>query len=390
MALVAGAGYYFRYRTPEEPAPETDGTAPSLPLPVPASTTASLPSGTENGAKDSGFGLLAPQQAIAYFSDGENFRLVQPDGQIVEVGGGKSSVLSGSAVENIISASFSHDGSRVLLAFGNPDSPQTSVFSAATKTWQPLAQAASWPVWSPIDDRIAYLAPGPSRSTLTLLDLANPKAKPQSLLALNAVDIRLAWDSPKEIFILDAPSAWAAGSWKAVDIAKKTVRSVVSDRLGLQEVWGEAAQTGLIFTGNQNFKGGSLSLVDGQGRAIQNIKLGTLPAKCTFYQTPPAAAAGVSSTTATSSISKSYLACALPRDPRSLGINPLPDSYFQKIFFTQDDFYLIDLKSGSLQAISSGEWQMPVWDATDLKTSKGVLFFRNRYDNRIYWLKLPA
>jgi hypothetical protein len=80
------------------------------------------------------------------------------------------------------------------------------------------------------------------------------------------------------------------------------------------------------------------------------------------------------------------LYCAVPRDQDTFGVARLPDEYDQKMLFTADDFYRINTTSGALSTVFSNT--NLTLDATDLKIANGILFFVNRYDQKLYAIKL--
>jgi hypothetical protein len=76
--------------------------------------------------------------------------------------------------------------------------------------------------------------------------------------------------------------------------------------------------------------------------------------------------------------------CAIPRDQDTLGIARLPDEYDQKILFTNDDIYKISTIDGNSSDLLSGQ----TIDATNLKIFNHILFFVNRYDQKLYAMTL--
>lgn len=78
----------------------------------------------------------------------------------------------------------------------------------------------------------------------------------------------------------------------------------------------------------------------------------------------------------------------MPHDQDTLSIVRLPDEYDQKIYFTDDDFYRIDTGASSLNEIFSFSMANQNIDSADMKIINNILFFINRYDQKIYALTL--
>jgi len=307
-------------------------------------------------------------------------------------------------VQNFIAGGFSYDGTKAVISFGDPQNPQTSVFDVATETWTPLPTGLVSPVWSPADYRLAYLATGANGTeSLTTLDVSKATNKPVTLLTLHASDLTIAWLNKNQIVLSDKPSAYVPSSAWLYDLTKGTLTPLVMEEPGLETAWsgtpvGSSSPMGLVFAAGNTAVGGSLSLVDLSGNAVTNLTLETLPSKCLFASqtsTPPAAASETTaSTTATSttvtSQPSSYLAlfCAVPTNEAAFVGSRLPDAYNQGALFTQDNFYEVTIATGAITPVFT---QSPTpLDARDLKIFNNVLFFVNRYDNKLYAISLSG
>ncbi len=402
VILIISLGYYFGYRRINFGTPAAPGeTTSNLPLPTtPTSLPTTLPnvgSATTSAPK---FGLVSSAPAIEYFLDGQNnIFLVQTDGQIVQISGGKPLVLSSAVINKVVAASFSADGKKVFVLFGDLPTPQLSVFDLPTKTWQPITDRAISAAWSPATSTLAYLAPTAQGVNLTTYNLTSPKAKPQTILALHASNVVLDWVSPKEMLLKERSSAYASGSAFLIDPTQKTITPVIQDRFGLDLIWDAVTNVGLAFISNDTHRGGRLRIIDTGGNSLQNLTLATLPEKCLFYSPEAVASTTITTSSSTSAATgtkavvkaapvKHYLLCALPRTNRDLTLNPLPDAYLQKLFFTADDFYRVDLEAGAIETVFTDP--NISLDATNLRRFGQTLFFENRLDGLAYWLTLPG
>ena len=177
VVLVAGAVVYFIFFNQAQPVPGATGTPGALPAGgTQNGTVGTLPSGgiaTSTPSASAKFGVVSGEPVFAYFVDTQNdVVIVEPDGTIARITDGQPTSLSSSKIDNLITAGFSRDGTRVLVNFGNSANPQTSIFDLAVKAWMPLAVGILSPVWSPNDHRIAYLkANTGGGETLATLDV---------------------------------------------------------------------------------------------------------------------------------------------------------------------------------------------------------------------------
>src|SRR5581483_1791430 len=149
LALLAAlvAGFYFLFLAPSTKAPATGGSPSAS-----AGTAGTLPSAGNQYNPASGaaaaaatpslaksLGLIATDPVLNYaVTAGNVVNAIEPDGKIIQVTNGQMTVVSTLALSGIIRADFSYDGMKVLVNFGGPTNPQTSVFDVATKAWTPM------------------------------------------------------------------------------------------------------------------------------------------------------------------------------------------------------------------------------------------------------------
>lgn len=353
------------------------------------------------------FGVLANEQAIDYYIDsGNNTTIIQPDGTILTLTNGQPVILSSSKIQDIMSASFSYDGKKILVNFGDAGDPQTSVFDIASKAWTPLPQGMQSPVWSPNNYQVAYLTTGASGSgkeSVATLNVAALSTPPSVLTTITMEDMLLQWPNKNMLVLSDKPDAYTVGSALAFNISSKAITPIAFEYPSLQSAWSNATSgLGVIFTGTAGNVGGDLSLISPSGNQ-RVLTFVTLPSKCAFNEdivALPQAASTTATTAATSTKAATStmtmagattttldLYCAVPRDQQTLSIARLPDEYDQKMIFTADDFYKVNTSDGALTTVFSD--QSYNLDATDLKIFNDRLFFINRYDERLYGVALP-
>jgi hypothetical protein len=375
----------------------------------------SLPSGSNTGTGAGGsaaapsFGVLSNNPVADYAVNASNTVIaIEPTGEVFTVVSGQSSIINTSTTGDIIAARFSYDGEKALVNFGDPNNPQTSLYDLASNTWTPLPQGMQSPVWSPAGYQIAFFASaGGGRIALQTIDAstaASLKKSPITLLTLNAADLDLQWPIKNDLVLSDKPSSENAGSIWLFDISAGTLSAVADNEPGLEGTWSgdAAAPYGLLFFNSQG-QGSTLQLQALSGSApTEELSFSTLPTKCAFsVQAEPGAAAQAQTATASSTgktsssipaatavTSTSYLAlfCGVPRSSSGFSSARLPDDYNTMALFTSDDLYEVNTATGDIQSLWSDQTQN--MDVSDVKIFNGVLFFVNRYDQKLYGLTL--
>jgi hypothetical protein len=385
LAIIVGIGLYFLF----SPATTTTtggqtGTLPNAGIQSnPGSATGTVANGNPNIGKN--FGLISNEPVLDYFVNSANLvTAIEPSGKIVQISGGQVNTINSLLIQNIFTASFSHDGSKILVSFGDPTNPQTSVFDVTAKTWTPMSQGIMSPAWSPSDYRVAYYTVNNAIETLATIDASKAKPAPTTIMTIHAQDLALTWPTTNQLALATKPSSYAPGSAWLLNLKTKSLALIGMQVPGIDLLWQSQPTTptsslmGLQFVSTGSGLGGSLSLIDTSGNTIDQIKFLTLPSKCLFAAT----------TATSSSVPSSYLFCGVPRDQDSLGIAHLPDDYLQMSLFTSDDIYRINLSNGAIDTVFNDATQNI--DVSDAKFFNNMLFFVNRYDQKLYAISLSA
>jgi hypothetical protein len=393
VIVIIGVVYVVFSSPTGTPTPGTTNTGQTGSLPStgnqnnPVTTTnqGSLASGT-NAPLAKNFGVIANDPIIAYFVTPNNTVLaVEPTGKIIQVIGGQVTTLNSLVMNDIIHASFSYDGAKALVTFGNPAKPQTSVFDIATKAWAPMPAGWLTPVWSPSDYRIAYAIQNTNGTELIATVNAALKApQPIILVTLHAQDLALTWPNKNQLALETKPSAYVAGTDLLLNLSTLALTPILPETAGLDVAWGKT--TGLAFTAGTSGVGGNLMLLDTAGNTLQKLSFLTPASKCAFG----ALTTSLAATTSTKAITTStqYLFCAVPRDQDKLKTSHLPDDYAQHALYTADDAYRINLTSGAIDTVLADQTQ--AWDASNIMVVNNTLFFVNRYDEKLYAAQLTA
>lgn len=363
-------------------------------------------SGTTTGAGTSGqvtvqnFGVLSSYPVLDYFDNTQNIiTAIEPTGAIISIVSGQTTIVNSSTINDIISASFSYDGKKIVVSYGDPANPQAGIFDVATNAWAALPQGMFSPQWSPINNyQIAYLVvPSAGKLSLATINAANLKTAPSTLLTLNANDLVLQWPTANTFILSDKPSSDNAASVWAFNTSAGTLTPVIYEVSGAEGIWSHNAAIpyGLTFFNDPTGQGNTLQLQPFSGTlASQPLTFSTLPSKCAFNteQMPIASSTAVSNGTTTTALAKNiatstpYLAlyCGVPRSSSGFSSARLPDDYNMMALFTSDDLYRINTATGAEQVLWSDATQN--MDVSDVKFFNNALFFVNRYDQKLYGL----
>jgi hypothetical protein len=342
---------------------------------------------------------------LDYFIDAKNnITAIQPTGEIITIANGQVATVNTSTVVGTISASFSYDGKKIVVSYGDPSDPQTGIYNVATNAWTVLPQGMLSPQWAPINNyQIAYLAvPSAGKLALATINAASLKTAPTTLLTLNANDLTLQWPTANEFILSDKPTSQNADSVWVYNSSAGTLNPLIYEVSGAEGIWSHNAAIpyGLTFFNNQSGHGNTLQLQAFSGNLpSQPLAFSTLPSKCVFNtELMPVATSivsgGATSTTASSTAKTSaktaaptstpYLAlyCGIPRSSSGFSSAHLPDDYNTMALFTSDDIYKINTATGAEQVLWSDATQN--MDVSDVKFFNNALFFVNRYDQKLY------
>jgi hypothetical protein len=377
VVLLLGLGYYIRSRSLSGPDP--DGSISGLPVTNVDFTDTSddiAPIGTGVGT----FGKSVDAEVEAFYvMPSETVLYLERSGKIVKAAKNASlETLSSSPLPSIHSARFSFDGKRLLVGYGE-ENVQWSVFDTEKKNWHPLATTILTATWSPSDNRIAYI----STRGIETIDMSAAKPQGQLIQKIAIADTDISWPSPNRLILADKPSAAARSSILSFDMKTKEV-SLIGEHFGHSGLWSFEGSRAITFRGLGSGKGGSFFEIDPQGLKEKQFNFLTLPQKCVYFTQIRPLAPSSTSKTATST-RKEFLGCAIPRNQDRLFTEALPDAYFKRALFTQDDLFEIDLATGQLVPLLAEN--PDIFDADMLQVQNGRIFFRNRIDYKIYSVK---
>jgi len=354
-AGVIALGYYFR--------PQNKASQTYLDNTLSVSNTGG--NDAQNTVGPQGLSPVFKESVLNFFPYEGGVLGVASDGKILNTNGEIETILSSTSVPFSFSASASRDRSFVLIAWGGAGSPQFRIWSAKKGTWRFLPVGATSPTFSPQTHEVAYIENSPGGSRFSILNLDSAASRGKIITTLPLEDINISWISTGQIAVSEKGSLPSLSSELIYDLNQKTVSPVVVEKNGLDISWSPSGKMALVLLGKA--RGGSMALINNSGEILQNLSLLTLPEKCSWS-------------------GDQKLFCAIPQNPNVLKTD-LPDSFYKRSFFADDNFYEINAQNGDVAPILENSAGL---DAASLKVFGGKVWFINRLDGKLYSLPIPV
>ncbi|MBI3046208.1 MAG: hypothetical protein HYY86_01515 [Candidatus Harrisonbacteria bacterium] len=284
-----------------------------------------------------------------------NIYYLTPVGQIIRVSGGQEELVNSQTLNRLNQLTASPDGTSATAKFSYPDFPTFSIFDTVANAWHPLPAGTLAAAWSPTASEIAYL----DNKALKILNLVNQKTA--EVLKLTQKEAELYWRPDSKILLTNGllSSELESQIW-SINPANKTITPLLSE-VGLAVKWSLDGKFGIRLKSVN--RAPLLGLIDENGQTLAELTFVTLPSKCLIRE------------------KKIY--CAVPKNlPERVN---LPEDYYKKAVYFEDNFYLIDLNTGGVSTIFSPD--SPI-DAEHLELDGDRLLFKNRLDEKLYQLTL--
>jgi hypothetical protein len=284
--------------------------------------------------------------------------------QITDVG--KEEVISTASFGTPLRAWQDKAGTRAIVEFSGRI---FAIFDTKARTWQELPEGTESAAFSPDGRKIAYLHDSKGGKDIYVKDLYPAKGKnPLSLIVRMALnDMHLRWTSANTIALVPSPSYDTAASPWFLDIQKKTI-SPGPTLPGVGIVSSGSSYSLLI--SSQSKKEMAASLIGPDQKEIHSFPISTLEEKCSF------------------ALDSSDLFCAVPRY-FSADSYVLPDAYLKRDLKTKDVIYRL-VTAGDFDNLPVIDAPQIAVDAVELTEASNQLFFKNRFDDKLYVLDLRA
>jgi len=279
------------------------------------------------------------------------------EGQIIRINSDNTrQLVSSQTLNNLHSIMPSLDGSLAIAEFNYPRLPNLSIFFASSTSWQPLPAGAISAAISPDSKKIAYT----DETTLKSIDLTTQKTA--EIQKMSQVGLKIDWLKDNELLFSEDPSVENNGRMYSFNLTNKTFKTLIGGEFGLAIKWAKDGHLGIKINSDQRVP--KLSLIDEFGSPIANFTFLSVPEKCL--------------------IDAQKIYCGVPKNTRSGMV--LPDDFYSKKYYFIDDIFELDLPTGAITKLFDGN-EIAI-DATNLKIKDNSLLFINRYDNKVYSLKL--
>ena len=281
-------------------------------------------------------------------------------GQVLKKTAEKEELVNSQTINKLNRIEPSSDGTYALGKFNYPQLPTFSIFNTVTNTWQALPAniiAAAWSANPPAGGQELIYA---DDRALKILNILTGKTK--EIIKITQKELELTWLSPSTVLLGNQSIAGVPSNLWLLNLTTKNLVPFIQGESGLTIQWSKNKEFGIKLN-NEN-RSPRTSLIDKNGSTLITFSFVTLPSKCL--------------------ITEKKIYCAVSKNINE-GIL-LPDDYYKKSVYFDDDFYLINLGDGSVNEMKTDS--NLIIDAEHLEISGGKLFFKNRLDDKLYSLEL--
>lgn len=322
--------------------------------------------------KEGKFSLISSREVAGYWvlntSTSSEVLYIAQNGNVVKIDQeGIEEIVNKETILGLRAVVSAKDGSRVMVSNATDGRVMYRVYDVKRNEW--LLANGDAASLSPDGTLVASLLRGVlSKTQLSiqateLLQTDDENRKNILSLAMDGLDV--SWIKNDELILTQKPSAdYISDMWK-IDIKKKKLSKFLSDR-GLMVQWSPMGDRALKFTTTEG-RAHKLAVINDKGAEVATMRFVTMPDKCAIM-TP------------------TQIYCAIPRDQEDLSHKTLPDDYLKRDVYFKDGIYQVDIEKGGIRAIF--EEETPNIDATDLTVLEDRILFINRYDRKLYSLKL--
>lgn len=360
IALIGGFIYWYRYGTSSG---DTSGSLPD----IGAGFNQFQPTTTTLDEA-----VVPIDGLIAYYAYPDNSVIgVRRDGVILRVVGDTPSTLSDTKITNFASASFSADGSQILVLSGQQPRVQVNIFETASASWRVIPGSFRAAAWSPKGNQLAILTPD-AKTGKTSIALYNPETGKtvRTIATVGFGDVSISWPASNTIIVQDKATARSVGAAWAIDVPTGKITLAARGKQGFTGLWGPTGKEAIAFQSNPaTGRGGSLRMfVDAIDRGA--FAFTTIPDKCTFFSL-----AGSGNSTIP------HVICGVPSEQEKFLVNTLPDAWYRQAITTSDNLIGINLETREVDMTIAPP--LPT-DITNVRVVGNQVYYTDRVSGALY------
>ncbi len=255
--------------------------------------------------------------------------------------------------------SASPRGDAVIINGLSPVGKEFKIYDIERAVWRALPIGTTAAAWSPVSptNEIIFLSANGSLNVYSLT-----KGVSRTVMNFPSYDLEISWPTTNTAILSQRPSAGVNGSVWTIDLKKKTIQPVLTELPGLWTTW---RQDGALAFDTKNG-----SYLFNAPETLTRLPFLAAPSKC--------------------SRDGLWLFCAVTY--AGVTKKDMPDNYLQGVVRSLDNFVSLSLVSlprfDAPVSIFNAEENKVSIDAWHLTKSGSYLYFVNRYDQKLYSLKL--
>ena len=255
-------------------------------------------------------------------------------------------------------------GRKVLASFGDPNNPRWGVFDTVDGVWSPLPQNIKNASWGYDENKLIVQEEDAGNISLSEINLEKkPPVSKLILRGFNLKDVVMKQIFPERILFIERSSpSYGGGVWE-LNTKTLTFNIILAPEFG---IWVNISKNGL-YGYKTSFENRNFILSDSEFKNQNSPSFIALPTKC--------------ESTTSSTI------CFSPAGGEDE--NFPTDNYIKGGVLTIDSLFLFDHTNKKTSLLYLSEEFSSLIDAENPRVDGKVIYFKNRYDKRLYSLRVP-